>query len=275
MEKQSLTLEVTDSISNKVPGSSQSSIYRLVVPMLYAAMGVSLGTLAGIYVAIKTAPDSSAAYNDSTQSSPADNESAAIPSASSTVSQNLPAPAVMRVPAGAAKLVSYPLHSVASHAAGISAEVVVPALKTHRSPAAKTAPYKLPINKRNSERRSAPSEERRAKPSAHPYVPSSRTALASAPEVLSEPLDEQLSYVGDSKTSSFYTEGDLTVADYDAKTGTIETSDGRTFAVGATVSISSATSWEDYRSDVHYRCGQNGSCTLIRAGAVAPNARLI
>jgi hypothetical protein len=110
---------------------------------------------------------------------------------------------------------------------------------------------------------------------AHPFVRPARIALASAPEVTPVPLDEQLSLVGDVKTVGFSSEGDLTVSDFDAKAGTLETSDGRTFAVGTTVSMSGATSWEEYRSDVHYKCGPNGSCTLMRAGAVAPNARLI
>ena len=77
------------------------------------------------------------------------------------------------------------------------------------------------------------------------------------------------------KPSLFYTEGDLTVAAYDAAGNSIETSDGRTFVIGASVTVSSATPWQDYRSDVHYRCDQSGSCTLMRPGAIALNARLI
>ena len=72
-----------------------------------------------------------------------------------------------------------------------------------------------------------------------------------------------------------YIEGDLTIAAYDATTGTVQTSDGRTFILGTTVAAGSASSWDEYRSDVHYRCDQTGSCMLMRAGAVAPNARLI
>ncbi len=77
------------------------------------------------------------------------------------------------------------------------------------------------------------------------------------------------------KYSNFYIEGDLTVVDYDATAGTIETSDGRTFVVGVTVAASNAAPWGEYRSNLHYRCSRNGSCALSRAGAVAPNARLI
>ncbi|HEY1803299.1 MAG TPA: hypothetical protein VGG45_02355 [Terracidiphilus sp.] len=75
--------------------------------------------------------------------------------------------------------------------------------------------------------------------------------------------------------ASLYTEGELTVSEFNASTGTIETSDGKTFVLGTTVAAGNATSWETYRSDLHYRCDQNGSCVLMRAGVVAPNARLI
>jgi hypothetical protein len=84
-----------------------------------------------------------------------------------------------------------------------------------------------------------------------------------------------LSLNSDSNPQGFYSEGDLTVEDYNPQAGTIETSDGRTFALGTTVSVNNASSWQDYRSNVHYKCGQNGSCTLMRHGAFAPNARLI
>jgi hypothetical protein len=84
-----------------------------------------------------------------------------------------------------------------------------------------------------------------------------------------------MSLDGGAKPSAFYTEGDITVADYDAKAGTISTSDGRTFLIGLTVATSSASSWEEYRAHVHYKCGQNGICTLNRHGAIAPEARLI
>jgi hypothetical protein len=69
--------------------------------------------------------------------------------------------------------------------------------------------------------------------------------------------------------------GFLSVAAYDAMTGTLQTKDGKTFILGTSVAAGNATSWDEYRSGVHYRCDQTGSCILMRAGAVAPNARLI
>jgi hypothetical protein len=100
--------------------------------------------------------------------------------------------------------------------------------------------------------------------------------LSRAPEVVPEQLDGgQQSFAEGPKPAGVYTEGDFTVADYDAKVGTIQSSDGRTFVVGITIAASNASSWGDYRSNVHYRCSQTGSCTLSGPGVVAPNARLI
>ena len=77
------------------------------------------------------------------------------------------------------------------------------------------------------------------------------------------------------KVLTIYSEGDTTVVGYDAASGTIQTDDGRTFAVGATVSVSSAVPWQDYRANVHYRCDQHGHCSLMRTGVIALDARLI
>jgi len=77
------------------------------------------------------------------------------------------------------------------------------------------------------------------------------------------------------KPQLFFSEGDATVVSYSAAGDTIQTDDGRTFMVGTTVSVSSAASWDDYRANVHYRCDQNGHCTLTRSGVIALNAKLI
>jgi hypothetical protein len=94
-------------------------------------------------------------------------------------------------------------------------------------------------------------------------------AAAPAPSVMPVSLDEEVTPV------AYYSEGDATVVDYDATLDTILTNDGRTFVVGATVAMSSASSWSDYRSNVHYRCDQGGKCTITRGGVVALNAKLI
>jgi hypothetical protein len=80
---------------------------------------------------------------------------------------------------------------------------------------------------------------------------------------------------GSFKPLTFYSEGDATVVSYDASDDTITTDDGRTFVIGATVTASHAISWQDYRANVHYRCDQNGNCSLMRTGVVALNARLL
>lgn len=77
------------------------------------------------------------------------------------------------------------------------------------------------------------------------------------------------------KALAFYSEGDATVVSYDAAGDTITTDDGRTFVIGATVSVSHALSWQDYRANVHYRCDQSGNCSLVRTGVIALNAKLL
>ena len=73
----------------------------------------------------------------------------------------------------------------------------------------------------------------------------------------------------------FFTEGDATVADFDASAGRIETYEGRTFVIGATAAASALDSLQDSGSSVHYRCDQNGDCTLMSAGLVMQNVRLM
>jgi hypothetical protein len=99
--------------------------------------------------------------------------------------------------------------------------------------------------------------------------PSAPATAAPAPASLSAGLDSGF------KPLTFYSEGDATVVNYDASGNTITTDDGRTFEIGSTVSASHAVSWQDYRSNVHYRCDQGGSCSLVRTGVIALNARLM
>jgi hypothetical protein len=75
--------------------------------------------------------------------------------------------------------------------------------------------------------------------------------------------------------AKFYSEGDVTVADFDASSGRIETYEGRTFAVGTAAGASAAAVLQDSGSNVHYRCDQGGTCTLTQAGMVMHNVRLL
>jgi hypothetical protein len=107
-------------------------------------------------------------------------------------------------------------------------------------------------------------------------APALQHQVASASVAAPTALDPALSSIDNAaKPVSRYIEGDLTIAAYDATTGMVQASDGRTFILGTTVAAGNAASWDEYRSGVHYRCDQSGSCLLMRAGAVAPSARLI
>jgi hypothetical protein len=105
----------------------------------------------------------------------------------------------------------------------------------------------------------------------------SASAAGPAATPAAAPVDASINFDGGAKqqVQMFYSEGDVTVADYNAARDTIETEDGRTFVIGATVSVSTATSWDDYRANVHYRCDGNGNCSLARTGVIALNAHAI
>jgi hypothetical protein len=69
-------------------------------------------------------------------------------------------------------------------------------------------------------------------------------------------------------------EGDVTVADYEPTTGTVETFERQTYTLSNVASEQSKIPWQDYPFNVHYRCDQVGNCTLYRRGASA-TARLV
>jgi len=96
-------------------------------------------------------------------------------------------------------------------------------------------------------------------------------ALATA---IVPPVSEAVSPEDTAKSFVFMIEGDVTVADFDASTGTIETNDGKSFVIDKTVGDASSMSWGDYSGNVHYRCDQGGNCTLMGNGISVPNVRL-
>jgi hypothetical protein len=116
---------------------------------------------------------------------------------------------------------------------------------------------------------SAPAAPAPVATSAQPEPPAAPSNAALPSASLSSGLDSGF------KALAFYSEGDATVVSYDPADDSITTDDGRTFVIGATVSESHAESWQDYRANVHYRCDQNGNCSLIRTGVIALNARLL
>ncbi len=70
------------------------------------------------------------------------------------------------------------------------------------------------------------------------------------------------------QTSAFTVEGNVTIANYDASSGLIETYEGESFALDASVKP-----LEDNPADLQYRCDQSWNCTLSRNGGVQLSAR--
>jgi hypothetical protein len=246
--------------AHRMPSSPRSPLFRLAIPMLYAAMGISLGTLAGVCAAFATVP---AGAQTATRQNPGSDAAA-----NSQLAAAVPAVANPSTPS------SDPVESKANQATSVDSSTNPPT-RERRPAEALAVSSPEPVVQSNQANQSASVEQSHTKSAARPEDLSTNAELASAPVAPSVSLDEQSSAADEAKSSGFYSEGDLTVADYDATAGTIETSDGRTFVIGTTVGVSNASSWQDYRSNVHYKCGQNGSCMLTRQGAVAPNAKLI
>jgi hypothetical protein len=69
-------------------------------------------------------------------------------------------------------------------------------------------------------------------------------------------------------------EGDVTVANYDSATGTVETFERQTYVLGSATGASGEIPWQDFPFNIHYRCDGSGSCTLYHGSAFA-GAKLI
>lgn len=245
------------------------SSLRITLPMIYAGIGIALGILTGTSLAIAGMPQGSplSLFSNSAPASTTETTAQATPVSAPTVAATY-VPVVYVHPATA------PINSVATQPAIVVAPRHHATVSKHIYPQqifpAKT---RLMINVPGPT--AAPAERQPARPVAHPVVKPARTLQASVPSSSQMPLSGAPRLDNDAPASVFYTEGDLTVVAYDAATGTIQSADGRSFAVGQTVSLSNTMSWSDYRSDVHYRCASDGSCTLVRPGVVSTDARLI
>lgn len=254
-------------------GAPRFSLVSLALPLLCGAMGVSLGTVIGVSAAFLTAPaGATATSSDSALDSTVGTELGVTPGTTTGAEENSHPAAFVPVVA----VIRQPTADAGRPATGGVGTGYLPTnrtVKANPSPAVRATQDKKPAIKRHPKLRFVGAHRLSVK---HVAKPSLEQALAGDPEVTPITLnDAQMSLDNDAKPSGFYSEGDLTVADYDATAGTIQTDDGRTFALGNTVSASNATPWENYRSNVHYRCGQDGSCLLVRAGVIASNARLI
>ena len=272
-----------------LPASSPFSLSRLILPLLCISLGVSVGTATGLTLALVNARNNAmTASSDSVQTDSA----SAAPQAN--VAMNVsPAPVIR--PAVVAPLAAIPIKPATNPSPALSKapETSKPA-ESHRYlprlAAMAKAPFKIEVALIKTPDALRPATFKLGGKEYHAARLMSLTATKPAqPEPAAAPLAAQTALntpapaalnaaqlsLDTPRQANIYTEGDLTVAEYDATAGTLETSDGKTFALGTTVAAANATSWETYRSDVHYRCDQHGSCVLMRAGVVAPNARLI
>jgi hypothetical protein len=88
-----------------------------------------------------------------------------------------------------------------------------------------------------------------------------------APEVEPPQADDA------AKFFAYTVEGDVTLANYDAVTRTLDTYEGETFALAQTEGESDANLFQDYPPSVHYRCDQSGNCSLVKSGLAFPNSK--
>jgi len=264
------------------PPAPRIQIHRLAVPLIYAGMGVALGTLTGMSLAFFTAPGGISQALNTLMPRFSSAPDAAVDAGERAVWADNTAQAVKIQAADTSKNRGVAGGSTSTNSAAVNSSADRPA-KARNSQETQTFPTKTPTVLKSPVSPDAPAQRRQARPATHPFAKPAPAVLANVPEVWPEPQeDQQLSLVpdqqmnlNDARSPHSYVEGDFTVANYDSSVGTIETSDGRKFVLGTTVRMSSASSWNEYRANVHYRCGDNGSCTLTRAGTVTPDARLI
>lgn len=247
--------------------------YRLAAPVLFAVAGATLGTLTGLAVAILASPTGGHGLSivlASTGSTGSNSDAVFTPvrQARSTTTNQAK---------GSGQSATEVDHLATNEAAAVTPKINRTAI-VERSIPSRSVADAVSGDRRIRTKSSVSRKRRSVMRASRAHKKLASIALSSAS--LAGPLpmivaDGQLNLGDEAAPSNVYIEGDLTVADYDAKTGTIETSDGRTFLVGITVAASNATPWGEYRSDLHYRCSRTGSCALSRAGVIAPNARLI
>jgi hypothetical protein len=306
--------EVVAAYGYTMPPPAQPQVNRIGLALLYAAIGVALGTMAGTGMAavslqpggvagwahrlnvptfakaVKSAhptahgkaaplvvahatpahPIVPAAPVAALKAVPAPPASA--PSASAQAASAAPAPALARTQAATPLPAAHP---------GILARVI-PSTVVEASVDVTGVQRELTVHHEVSHARLAlaPVAHRLTSvaPAAmiqNPAAPAVKLASIRMPAALPVPAVMPVSLNEEVSQANFFSEGDATVVDYDATLGTILTDDGRTFVIGPTVSMSGATSWNDYRANVHYRCDQGGKCTIMRTGVIALDAKLI
>jgi hypothetical protein len=304
--------EIVAAYGYKLPPPPRPQGSRIALPLVYAAVGVALGTFAGTALAVAslapgTIPGSLLMSNHLSFAS-----SHSTGSKIHSLANSGKSPVILNHPLNQIVLAA-PAPAVPDHSVNLAAKAEpAPVLQHHattqiakvaEAPAIQHQPLKLsftappsaPLKVASVEPVHvktpvvAPAVAQVAAPAVHKQI--STLKISAAPAAVINPAPAQLASMpllpnpppaaapvsldGGFKPLVFYSEGDATVVDYNPAGGTIDTDDGRTFQIGATVSASNAVPWGDYHSNVHYRCDQNGSCTLFRTGVVALNARLI
>jgi hypothetical protein len=301
--------EVVAAYGYTLPPPPKEQTNRLGVALLYAAIGTALGTMTGTGMAVVSLqPGGAAAWahhltlpNFSGPAQTAHVHSAPVvahvtpapaPARGSTAVAATPAPAAVvaqTASVSAANVPPAPVHAVVV-APAVPAPVLHPSLlaRVVAPSVVEASVDAAPLDRELTARREAVKARLAVAPVVHhsavpvlasassPNAPPAKAAAlhiaATVPVPAVEPdsLDEQVAPV-----ANFYSEGDAAVVDYDSTLDTILTDDGKSFVIGPTVAMSSAASWNDYRSNVHYRCDQGGKCTLTRNGVVALSARQI
>jgi hypothetical protein len=94
------------------------------------------------------------------------------------------------------------------------------------------------------------------------------TIPAAAPSVFDVPTPDL-----SAKPFVFNVEGDVSLANFDALSKTIDTYEGESFALNQAPSGSSDIAWQESVPNIHYRCDQSGNCDLVRAGQAFLNSK--
>ena len=290
--------EVVAAYGYTLPPPAQPQAGRIWLGLLYAAIGVALGTTTGAgMAAVSLQPGGASAW---ARHLSLPRITSAMTSAHQVVqATSAPVPAVAHVaPAPAPKAVqamSVPAQAPAAAkaapaVAAAPAPAVQPSLMSKLMPSSvveasvdtKAVAHMLAVHHEAVRPRAAiapavPHHEAAVQLASvgNAAAPAVKLAAVHMPSVSPVPSVVPVSLDDEVKPAIFYSEGDTTVVDYDSTLDSIVTSDGRTFVIGPTVAMSSAASWNDYRDNVHYRCDQGGKCTITRSGVIALSAKLI
>jgi|HubBroStandDraft_1064217.scaffolds.fasta_scaffold21146_3 hypothetical protein len=107
-------------------------------------------------------------------------------------------------------------------------------------------------------------------------LPTQLVAISVATPSSVNPLEVEPPQPDDAAKFFAYTvEGDVTLANYNAVTRTLDTYEGETFLLAQAGSENDANLLQDYPPNVHYRCDQSGNCSLVKSGLAFINSTRI